>query len=255
MADPSANTKPTRQVYTYYHAGPLFTLADLRTNIDLSSLIHTLSLTPPSHTSPSPTPAAAFQPLLPQNLEPRDSTPHAIRDQDIRSLISCDAALFVYDGAELDAGTVVEYTMAKAADVPCVLLRTDFRGGGDQAASDGKGDNWNLMSSNWPRTKSVSVDSMAVYKRALADTEGAGDRGIGNGADALAAKVVLEFVAAEVVQALREVVALPPRLPRELREPVYEWLGLMPGFKGGDDGECVQWTREVLKGKVEKRLL
>jgi nucleoside 2-deoxyribosyltransferase len=269
----TTSSNPGPQTYTYYHAGPLFTLAELRTNIALSRAIHTISLTssPPSSPPPTTHQSAIFTPRLPQNLEPRDATPHAIRDDDIRALLSCDAALFVYDGAELDAGTVVEYTIAKAADLPCVLLRTDFRGGGDQSAAAqqqpegtgllggegmAKGDNWNLMSSNWPRTVSVGVDSMAVYKTALA-AEVAGEEGEGSAADAdqRAADVMLTYVAEKVVEALREVVALPPRLPRELRAPVYEWLGLMAGFKGADDAGCVEWSSGVLRGKVEKGLL
>ena len=50
--------------------------------------------------------------------------PHSIRDSDLRELLSCDLALFTYDGAELDAGTVVEYMIAKVADIPSVIVRT-----------------------------------------------------------------------------------------------------------------------------------
>ncbi|ETN45409.1 uncharacterized protein HMPREF1541_09240 [Cyphellophora europaea CBS 101466] len=248
---PSATTPKS---YTYYHAGPLFTLGDLSTNIALSTLISTCSSA-----------SQKFTPILPQDLEARDATPHSIRDQDLRALLSCDAALFVYDGAELDAGTVVEYVYAKAADVPCVILRTDFRGGGDQGddvggggdgvEADGKGkgkgetDKWNLMSSNWPRTKAVRVDSMAGYKHGLA-REGGSVKG-----NVRVVEGMLRETAEMVVRAMEEVVALPPRLPRELRAHVYEWLALMPGLRDGGDGENVRWARGVLEGKVEKGLL
>jgi nucleoside 2-deoxyribosyltransferase len=113
---------------------------------------------------------------------PQSLHPHSIRDSDLRALLSCDLALFTYDGAELDAGTVVEYLVAKFADIPAVILRTDFRGGGDQGQfkadetagkndeqGDEKADSWNLMSSFWPRTCTVSIDSMGIYKTALSD--------------------------------------------------------------------------------------
>jgi nucleoside 2-deoxyribosyltransferase len=132
--------------YTYYHAGPLFTIAELHTNVLLSRAINTHS-------------SGKFVPILPQDLEQRDLSPHSIRDEDLRALLSCDLALFTYDGSELDAGTVVEYMVAKMADVPAVILRTDFRGAGDQA---GKGDSWNLMSSNWPRSVGERVDDEEI---------------------------------------------------------------------------------------------
>ena len=266
MADPSPRQAPTssttttttaadpaaRKTYTYYHAGPLFTVSDLTANITLSTLISQHSSRSPIH----------FHPILPQDLEPRSATPHAIRDADIRALLSCDAALFVYDGAELDAGTVVEYMVAKAADIPAVILRTDFRGGGDQGGEDGEADRWNLMSSFWPRTRGVRVDSMAGYKARLsaaaaaaAAAERAGGAGGVGGSNRAAAEGLMQETVERVVEALEEVVQMPPRLPKELRGPVYDWLALMPGFKDGGDGENAAWAKELLEGKVQKGLL
>lgn len=68
-------------------------------------------------------------------------------------------ALFNFDGAELDSGTVVEFVIAKFADIPAVLLRTDFRRGGDSHR-----DPWNLMVSDWPRTEKVIIHSMELYQ-------------------------------------------------------------------------------------------
>lgn len=277
----TTTTTPQPKTLTYYHAGPLFTLSDLRTNTALSTLIstHSLSLT---HSTSQPTPSSStsshqphhqhhhFHPLLPQDLEPRTLHPHAIRDADLRALLSCDLALFVFDGAELDAGTVVEYVYAKAADLPCVLLRTDFRGGGDQdqgplaAGEDGTGegkagDKWNLMCSNWPRSRGVVVDGMGLYKAALAKAEvdGKGWEKEGQGRNERAAGEVLRVTAEKVVEAMEEVVRLPPRLPERLREGVYEWLGLMPGFaeNGDEQGGGQGWVKEVLEGKVKRGLL
>lgn len=254
----------TKTGYTYYHAGPLFTLADLHTNTLLASRIRTLS-------------ANRFTPILPQDLEQRDTSPHSIRDHDIKALLSCDLALFTYDGAELDSGTVVEYMIAKFADIPCVILRTDFRNAGDQQAGQGKGgaDAWNLMSSFWPRTVRVVVNSMVGYKGGLADGLGRGEVSreqqvenivnldVGGGAVAVrAGEQLLEDVARRVVEAMEEVVKVPGTMPTELREGVYEWLAIMPGFlsasaggKGrGTDGD-VRWMKELLRAKEAKGLL
>jgi hypothetical protein len=35
--------------------------------------------------------------------------------------------LFLYNGTELDSGTVVEFMFSKFADIPSVIVRTDFR--------------------------------------------------------------------------------------------------------------------------------
>ena len=94
-SEPSTN-QTSKKSYTYYHAGPLFSLSDLHTNTLLSSLIHKIS-----HESPT---SSTFIPLVPQNIEARDTSPHSIRDQDIRALLSCDLALFTFDGTELDSG-------------------------------------------------------------------------------------------------------------------------------------------------------
>jgi nucleoside 2-deoxyribosyltransferase len=259
-----------KETLTYYHAGPLFTVADLTTNISLSSLISNLTSHTPAATTAPLTPQSThhFQPLLPQTLEPRSLHPHSIRDTDLRAVLSCDAALFIYDGSELDSGTVVEYMMAKFADIPSVICRTDFRGGGDQgqlsaeesreATGETSGDPWNLMSSFWPRTKTVRVDSMNVYKEALSEALGLqpeGSRDVA-AANAVAAETLLRYTAEKIVVAMEEVVALPPRLPVHLREGVYEWISGMVGWR--EDGGNVQVSeemRKVLEEKVKRGML
>ncbi|OAL38730.1 hypothetical protein AYO20_01936 [Fonsecaea nubica] len=221
--------------YTYYHAGPLFTIAELHTNALLAQAIQKCS-------------SGKFIPVLPQDLEQRDQSPHSIRDEDIRALLSCDMAMFTYDGTELDAGTVVEYMVAKMADIPAVVLRTDFRGAGDQAET---GDAWNLMSSNWPRTVGVSAHAMVGYKtslqRAQAGVEGTRGRTVGES--------MIDDVAQKVVDAFEKVLKEPPRLPKELRERVYQWLALMPGFKKGSDQDNVELLAKLCKDKQSRGLL
>ena len=178
-----------------------------------------------------------YRAVLPQNLEQRDTTPHAIRDQDIRALLACDLGLFHYDGPELDSGTVVEFMLAKFADLPAVLVRSDFRHGGDQA---GAGDPWNLMSSYFPRTANVVLDAMALYQQGLAalpsGSPGAEDA-LENRRSGQAGRAMIECTADAIIQAFDRVAALPPVLPAAMRETVYHWLALMPGFKQGEKAQ------------------
>ena len=214
----------TNQTYTFYFGGELFSGKHLLGNAVLAETIFQRS-------------QGKYRAVLPQNLEQRDTTPHAIRDQDIRALLACDLGLFHYDGPELDSGTVVEFMFAKFADVPAVLVRSDFRNGGDQA---GVGDPWNLMSSFFPRTANVVLDAMALYQQGLA----ASLPGASEAEDALdgnrsgkAGQSMIERTADAIIQAFDKVAALPPVLPAAMRETVYHWLALMPGFKQGGEAQ------------------
>lgn len=131
---------------------------------------------------------------LPQDYEPESLEPKAIRDSDFRGLLDCDAAVFQYDGTELDSGTVVEFMAAKFADIPSVLLRTDFRRGGDRNLEP-----WNLMSSFYPRTVSLVVDAMQLYVES-------GHVELG-GVDA--SRQAMGRLGGLVVEKLDEVIALP----------------------------------------------
>ena len=111
--------KPLRKSYTVYFAGELFSSKHLVGNAYLAEAVHERS-------------HGRYLCRLPQDFELRGHHPHFIRDKDIRSLLECDLALFNFDGPELDSGTVVEFMFAKFADIPCVVLRSDFRAAGDQ---------------------------------------------------------------------------------------------------------------------------
>jgi nucleoside 2-deoxyribosyltransferase len=213
---------PTRTVYL---AGELFSAKHLAGNALLAARIDAAS-------------GGRFRCVLPQDL-PQEVSAQAIRDQDLRALLGCDAAIFHYDGLELDSGTVVEYVFAKFADIPAVLLRTDFRHGGDQK----EGDPWNLMNSFYPRTEIVRLNGMELYQAALA---------AGEASSAGAADLVIGRLAADVCAALEKVLALPPILPRELGPAVYDWLALMPGF--GDIADR-QRIAGLHREKVAKGLL
>ena len=55
-----------------------------------------------------------------------------------------------------------------------MILRTDFRGGGDQ---DTDGDAWNLMASFYPRTRNVTLNAMAWYQEERRASDSAADAG------------------------------------------------------------------------------
>jgi len=205
---------------TVYLAGELFNARQLLGNVALAREIGRAS-------------SERFQCVLPQDLPQPAADPRAIRDADLLALLACDAAVFQYDGLELDSGTVVEYLVAKFADIPSVLLRTDFRHAGDQK----EGDPWNLMNSFYPRTATVWIHSLQLYQEATGD-------GL-----AAAAECLVRETAKQVCAALEKVLAIPPVLPRPIGTAVYEWLAKMPGnLPGGPEATARLYFEKVAKG-------
>ncbi len=188
--------------FTIYFAGELFSLKHLLGNAVLAEQIHLESQN-------------RYRCVVPQDLEQRETTPTAIRDQDLLHVVSCDVGLFHFDGPELDSGTVVEFVISKMLDIPSVIIRTDFRLGGDS-----KLDPWNLMCSGYPRTKVILLDAMASYQKQLR-LEGLSPTNAAHEAN--------RHFARDVVAALDEVRAIPPRLSGEARDTVYEWMRHLPG--------------------------
>jgi len=215
-----------RTVRTVYLAGELFNAKHLTGNAILAEHLFDTS-------------GGRYRCVLPQDM-PQGISSHGIRDQDLRGLLACDAAIFHYDGLELDSGTVVEYLFAKFADIPAVLVRTDFRHAGDQKG----GDPWNLMTSFYPRTETLWINSMDIYHDHLRNSDLT---------PRLAADALIHHAAINIAAALDEVLGLPPVLPRDLGPAVYDWLALMPGF------DNLQAAREEIAGlhrdKVAKGLL
>jgi nucleoside 2-deoxyribosyltransferase len=201
-----------------YFAGELFNAKHLSGNAGLAAAIDRRS-------------SGRLACVLPQTLESREEGAHFIRDEDLEHLISSDVAIFNFDGSEIDSGTVVEFMVAKFADIPALLLRTDFRRGGDQGQ-----DPWNLMLSFYPRTKTCCLDSMALYKTALAqglDPSGAADW-------------MLDQIASQVVPELEALAQTKPILPSELANSVHDWLVRFPGFRSP---ESMTRIRQVLARK------
>ncbi len=231
------------RTYTVYFGGELFSAKHLLGNAALAAAILQRS-------------HGRFESLLPQALEQRDTTAQAIRDQDIRGLLACDLGIFHYDGPELDSGTVVEFMIAKFADIPAVLLRTDFRGSGEISIS---GEPWNLMTSFYPRTVSVVLDAMSMFQRHLERPTplwpSVPPPSDGNEPSSVsAARKMIEQTADAVIAALDRVLAMPPILPTALRESVYQWLSLMPGYKNAGDEIAAELLARCAQ-KHEKGLL
>jgi len=229
--------KTSKKNYTVYFGSELFSLKHLIGNAYLAEAIYEKS-------------HGKYRCKLPQDFEPRGKAPRTIRDQDIRALLECDLGLFNYDGTELDSGTVIEFMIAKFADIPAVILRSDIR-----LAGDGN-DPWNLMSSFFPRTVNVVANSLGNYKaiahrrrRTLNDAlRLAGQQ---SSADA---QLMCEHVAAQCVRALDRAVKLKPAMPKRLREDVYRWIALMPGLRGKEK-PLIKKLDAIMKQKIAKRLL
>jgi nucleoside 2-deoxyribosyltransferase len=211
-------------MFLVYFAGELFSSKHLVGNAALADAIAKAS-------------DMNFVCILPQALEDRDLSAHDIRDQDFVTLIESDLAIFNFDGPELDSGTVAEFLFAKFADIPCLLLRTDFRRGGDQGD-----DPWNLMISFYPRTKALCLNSMELYKKALS---------LGM-SPVQAGQSLIEQVAVEAIKELKLLSQSPPTLSDELAEPVFRWISKMPGFNSASSGGKVM---AALAEKKAKRLL
>lgn len=222
--------------YSIYFAGELFSAKHLYGNVLLAEEIYVLS-------------EGRFVSVVPQNLEQRETTAQAIRDQDIRTCLSCDVGLFHYDGPELDSGTVVEFLFAKFADIPSVLLRTDFRKGGDQGD-----DPWNLMTSFFPRTEVITLDAMSIYKEAFAENEASASELLHSKAGSAASATMTRVIAKKVIPALERVIAAPPILQREKAAAVYEWLSVMPGFQGEPKVNAA-FVMDQLQNKLGRNLL
>jgi hypothetical protein len=205
-----------------YFAGELFSLKHLVGNAALADAIARLS-------------DGRFAVVLPQALEDRAMSARQIRDQDIVALLGCDLGIFNFDGPELDSGTVAEFMFAKFADIPSLLLRTDFRRGGDQG-----GDPWNLMMSFYPRTKTLCLDSLEIYKLNL-----------GRGMSPIkAGQSMVDSVAHAVVKELEMLSQFPPIVTDELIEPVFRWISELAGFQSSESIEKVMAALTKRKGKL-----
>ena len=228
----------TLQPKSIYFAGELFSFKHLVGNAALAQRIQTAG-------------NGRYTCVLPQSLEQRGNTPLDIRNQDLAHVLRADLCLCNFDGTEVDAGTVVEFMMAKSLDIPTILLRTDFRNGGDHV-----GGSWNLMLSGFPRTSVLTYDAMARMNEAL-DTLLAGKESTLTEKTAYsmeACLLALDSIAQEIVTTFDALCDTAPLLPPAQRSAVYAWAQQFPG------GAFDTWIspaerQELLAAKVAKGLL
>lgn len=194
--------------YTIYFAGALFDHKELIGNAILASYINKLS-------------KEKYRCILPQDLEQSTNRAVDIRNQDLNCVLACDLAIFNFDGTELDSGTVVEFLYAKTLDIPALIIRSDFRGSGDQ---NREGDQWNLMASFYPRTRKLEFNAMEWYQKEIkASSE---DHNIFDTADRLYKKI-----ANSVITELDIVIKDPPLLSTDQEQAfnLYRWASVFPG--------------------------
>ena len=217
--------------YTIYFAGALFDHKELIGNAILASYINKLS-------------KEKYRCILPQDLEQSTNRAVDIRNQDLSCLLACDLAIFNFDGTELDSGTVVEFLYAKTLDIPAIIIRSDFRGSGDQSR---KGDPWNLMASFYPRTRKLEFNSMEWYQREINALSN--DQNIFDTADRLYRKI-----ANSVIDELDIVIKDPPQLSTDQGQvfSLYEWASVFPG---SGLKEIVPNINDIITSKKNKGLI
>lgn len=233
---------PSPANYSVYFGGELFDLKHLAGNALLAESIYTQS-------------RGKYRCHLPQDFELRGLDPQVIRDQDIIALLDSDLAIFNFDGTELDSGTVIEFMIAKFADIPAVLLRTDLRAAGDQG--DATKDPWNLMASFYPRTEVVRAASLIDYRVRQKQTTRTGLSLANRLRQHRASKTIhalAEALVPAIIAALDRVAALPPVLAAAQQPEVYTWLAAMPGLKGRPH-TLRRKLATILQGKIDRGLL
>lgn len=227
-----------KSTYSIYLGGELFNHKDLIGNVFLAEAIGEKS-------------GYRYQCIIPQNLEQRETSPQNIRDQDLCTLLNCDLALFHYDGTDLDSGTVVEFIFAKFADIPSVILRTDYR----SWSSDQANFPWNLMASFYPRTEVLVLDGISAYQEKFKFFEESDNRIVlkkKHGTQA--ATEMVDYLASLVVDAFDKVQEQAPILEEQKAATVYQWLAHMPGFQmGSQNAEKI--LLQALKNKRAKGIL
>jgi hypothetical protein len=138
----------------------------------------------------------------------------------------------------------VEFLYAKTLDIPAIIIRSDFRGSGDQSR---EGDPWNLMASFYPRTRKLEFNAMEWYQReinALSD-----DQDIFDTADRLYRRI-----ANSVIAELDIVIQDPPLLSTDQGQvfSLYRWASVFPG---GGLKEIVPNIDDIIISKKNKGLI
>ena len=132
-----------------YVAGPLFTQAERFWNVRLAESLE----------------RAGHSVFLPQTEVQAISSLDAstIFGVDVDGVRSAEAVVAIVDGADPDSGTSFEVGLAYALGIPIVLVRTDFRAGGD-ALPGQKLASVNLMLSEAATAIVARVDPASTFE-------------------------------------------------------------------------------------------
>jgi len=206
--------------YTVYAAGGVFTQHDLATNVFIKDSVWKQS-------------NGKFELVLPQSKELREldrsDIAAYIRNVDLVQVVKADIFLARFDGLELDAGTVIEFMLAKFLGKPAVILRCDSR----RLGGENLDEPYNLMVKNWPRTIEIHFDSLIKFVGGFAEEW----QMLGK-TDAFQAIIQAEFktvmkgideLAQKIIKGLETVVEMKSPYPDEYREIVYKAARYSPG--------------------------
>ena len=223
--------------YKVYAAGGLFTQHELATNVLIKEAVWRLS-------------NGKFQLVLPQSKELKELDAAYLRNVNLLDVVKADIIIARFDGPELDAGTVVEFAMAKSLGKPTVILRCDYR----HLSGKGIDEPYNLMVRSWPRTVEVHIDSLLNYVGLLAEERKAlGDRVTFRAnikAELNTVQKGVDEIAKKIIDGLEAVIKMKSPYPPEYQEIVYKASRYSPG-SGFDQlltenelGEIIQRLRK-----------
>ena len=206
--------------YTVYAAGGIFTQHDLATNVFIKDAVWKLS-------------NGKFELALPQSKELREldrsDIAAYIRNVDLIQVIKSDLFIARFDGLELDAGTIIEFMLAKFLGKPTVILRCDSRRLGGESLDEP----YNLMVKNWPRTTEVHFDSLIKFAGGFAEEW----KMLGNvstfqttiKAELKTVMRGIDEIAQQIIGGLETVLEMKSPYPDEYQEIVYEIIRHSPG--------------------------
>lgn len=215
-----AKDETVENKYTVYAAGGIFTQHDLVTNVFIKDSVWKLS-------------NGKFELVLPQSKELREldrpDTAAYIRNVDLMLIVKSDLVIARFDGLELDAGTIIEFMLAKFLGKPTVILRCDSRLLGGESLDEP----YNLMVKNWPRTTEVHYDSLIKFTGGFAEEwKKSGNVPTFQSTIKAELKTVMkgiDEIAQIIIGGLETVLKMKSPYPDEYQEIVYKAIRYGPG--------------------------
>jgi nucleoside 2-deoxyribosyltransferase len=210
----------TSDPYTVYAAGGIFTQHDLATNVLIKKSVWKQS-------------DGKYELVLPQSKELREldrpDIAAYIRNVDLIQVVKTDMFLARFDGLELDAGTVIEFMLAKFLGKATVIMRCDTRRLGGESLDEP----YNLMVKNWPRTVEIHYDSLMNYVGGFAqEWETQGNKETYQSTVEAEYQTVMkgiDEIAKKIIEGLDAVQAMKSPYPDEYQELAYKLAMYSPG--------------------------